>query len=147
MQATTAVFKTASRRRSCVVSSDHGPSCLGPCVFERRIPNVAEVDRITAKESTNLMTVLEQGCKTRSSKTSRDIADVQPLDDSEVKPDRLAIVTASVFGRGEIKLLKENSCRQVFFLLAVSCPHGKLPSVIMQRNLRPQLPIVPGRKV
>ena len=87
---------------------------------------VAEVARITTNKSTDLIAVLKQVCRERSSKTGHDIADVQLLDDSEIKPDHLAIVTVSVFGRDKIKLLKDNIGKpMVFFNLSVSCSAGQ----------------------
>ena len=69
---------------------------------------VAEVARIATNRSTDLIAVLKQVCRERSSKTGHDVADALLLDDSEIKPDHLAIVTVSVFGSDKIKLLRDN---------------------------------------
>ncbi len=54
---------------------------------------VVEVARISTNRSTDLMAVLKQVCRKRSSNTGHDNSDVQLLDGSEIKTEHLAIVT------------------------------------------------------
>ncbi len=86
---------------------------------------VDEVARTTTEKPTDFMVVLKLVCRGRPSKTGHGIADLQLLDDSDVRPEHFAIVIVSVLGRDKIKLLNTNLGKPVFFNLSVSRSGGQ----------------------
>ena len=86
---------------------------------------VAETACINTARSTDLLAVVKEIKRERTSKTGKSIADVVLIDDSKTSSDKLATVVVSVFGTEKLKLLATKIGEPMsFFNLVVTCNDG-----------------------
>ena len=85
--------------------------------------SVADVARITTNRSTDLIAMIKEvSTQKRKSKSDEEIVDVELLDNSMTKQDKLASIVVSVFGTRKVEQLKHVVGKPMaFFNLSVVC--------------------------
>ena len=120
--------------KSKMTISDAGSVAHAASITKHPVPprSVADVARITTNRSTDLIAMIKDvSTQTRKNKSDEEVADVELLDNSMTKPNKLASIVVSVFGAGKVEQLKHAVGKPTaFFNLSVVCAvRGSSPQI------------------
>ena len=91
--------------------------------------SVADVARITTKRSTDLIAMIKEVSEKRKTKSDEEVVDVELLDNSSTKNDKLASIVVSVFGTGKVEQLKQAVGKPMAFFNLSGAGRGNSPQI------------------
>ena len=119
--------------KSKMTISDAGSVADAASITKHPVPprSVADVARITTNRSTDLIAMIKEVSEKRKTKSDEEVVDVELLDNSMTKPNKLASIVVSVFGTGKVEQLKHAVGKPMaFFNLSVVCAgRGSSPQI------------------
>ena len=104
--------------KSTLVSSGSSDGSNPPVPVPPR--SVADIARIKTNKASDLIAMVKEVKRERLNKNDHTIADVTLIDNSEMRPGKLAVAVISVWGKDKIELLKQHVGEpMVFFNLSI----------------------------